>query len=266
MKTSAIARIVIFSFVILLLVGILAVGVIGSMLGSYFKDDVLGGGTVSDHGAVLADKIRNLEIDWVSGSITIKTGDTDQIIFSETGSDSEKNTMVWKQTGNTLKIQFRQPKKFLGFSLDFSIGGEKEKDLTITIPKDWVGTKLSIDSVSAKVDVAEINVKDLDLDTVSGSINLTGSVTNVELDSVSASCTLNLSAGVKSIGMDCVSGKLTVYLPEDQGFTAEIDGLNGDINTDFAVTTSNGKQIYGDGSCEIEADCVSGDINIKKAP
>lgn len=262
MKTSAIARIVIFSFVILLLVGILAVGVIGSIIGFHFGHDFLKDGTVSDQGSVKASKIRNIEIDWVSGSITIQSGDTDQIVFSETSSDSQKNTMVWNQTGDTLKIQFRQSRGLFGIS----INDEKPKDLTITIPKDWVGNELSIDSVSAKVNVADINIKELDLDTVSGSIDLTGSVTNVELDSVSASCTLNLSAGVKSIDMNCLSAELTVFLPENQGFTAEVDGLDGDITTDFSVTTSNGKHIYGDGSCEIDAGCIDGDIIIKKAP
>lgn len=262
MKTSAIARIVIFSFVILLLVGILAIGVLGHMFGFYFSKQALDGGTIADHGSVKASKIHNIEIDWVCGSVTIKAGNTDSIEFSETGSDSQKNTMVWKQSGDTLEIQFRPTRRFFGIS----INDEKPKDLTITIPKDWVGNELSIDSVSAKVNVADINVKELDLDTVSGSIEFTGSVTNVELDSVSASCTLNLSAGVKSIDMNCLAAELTVFLPEDQGFTAEVDGLDGDISTDFSVTTSGDRHIYGDGSCKIEAGCVSGDIIIKKAP
>lgn len=262
MKTSAIARIVIFSFVILLLVGILAIAVLGYMFGFYYSKDALDGGTIADHGSVKAHKIRNIEIDWVSGSVTIKAGDTDTIEFSETGSNAKKNTMVWKQSGDTLEIQFCQPRKFFGNS----INDDKLKDLTITIPKDWVGNELSIDSVSAKVNVTEINVKELDLKTVTGSIDLTGSVTDVELNSVSASCTLNLRAGVKSIDMTCLSGELTVFLPENQGFTAEIAGIDGEINTDFPVSTSNGKYVYGDGSCEINAGCIDGKLIIKKAP
>ena len=279
MKTSAIVRIVIFAIVIAILLCVMVVG----MLGNAFVYNKTDGGTISSEGSVNADEIRSIEVEWVGGSITVQTADTDTITFSETGAEKEEDTMVWKQTGDGLKIQFQNPKSHFGISFGFE--ASLNKDLLITVPKNWTAREFNIESVSADIKTAGLtatnfeldNVSgtceledcdfgELDVNTVSGKIDLNGTVQDVSLEAVSANCTLSLSSGAKQIDMESVSGDLTVYLPAEQGFTASIHGIGVDLSTDFPTTVSKDMHIHGDGSCKIEAEGVSGNVSIRKRP
>lgn len=283
MKTSAIIRIVVYALVFIILLGILLSGIVaGELLSKLSIGTTHANGSIERVGSVTASEIRELDIEWVAGSITIQTGDTDEITFSENGGLDDSDKMVWKQSGNMLSIQFCKPKLFFGFN--FGIHSNYSKDLVITIPDDWQAWELNIDSVSAKIDISNLNTErlyltnvsgpctltnciatDVEVETVSGRVDYSGSLLTLNLGSVSADCKLELDAGARDINMECVSGDLTLYLPEAQGFTAKIDGVSGDITTDFATTTSGGTHTYGDGSCSIECECVSGDIIIRKA-
>lgn len=283
MKASAIVRIIIYSLVILILVSILLGCIMaGKFLSTISFGTTIANGHVESVGSVTASEIRELDIEWVAGSITIQTGDTDEITFSENSGLDDENKMVWKQTGSKLAIQFCKPKVFFGITIGFN--SDYSKDLVITIPDDWQAWELNIDSVSANIDISDLNTErlyltnvsgrctlrdctttDVEVETVSGRVDYTGSLLTLNLESVSADCTLDLDAGARDINMGCVSGNLTLYLPEDQGFTATVDGVSGDITTDFATTVSGGIHTFGDGSCSIEGECVSGDIIIRKA-
>ena len=147
---------------------------------------------------------------------------------------------------------------------NFGITSTVSKDLVVTVPEDWNCADLNIESVSADVSITGTNADDVSLESVSGKLSMSGSVSNLSVDCVSADCDLWLNAGVRTIDMDGVSGDMTLYLPEEQGFTVSFDGISGNISTDFPTTVSDRTHTYGDGSCEIEVDGISGDINIKK--
>lgn len=277
MKINAIVRIVLFSLIIIILGFILYMGIFskGSLFGNGITD-----GKVESVGSVDPSEISNINIEWVSGSITIEPGDTDSISFAENAGLDDKEKMVWKQTGDTLSIQFSKPNGVFGIHFGFR---SVDKDLVITVPKDWIAHSLEIDSVSADIEIKSLtadalnlvnvsgncnlsncSIEESDIDTVSGKVNFEGAAKVLSLESVSANCTLTLEKGTREINMDGVSGNLTLYLPEEQGFTVEMDGISGNISSDFPTTSQNDKQTYGDGSCQIEADCVSGNIYIKK--
>lgn len=291
MKGSAVTRIVLFSIAILLLISLLLAGLFAGKFpsssfwsGIFGKDTLDHSGTVASSGSVSADTVRNLQIDWVSGSITIQPGDTDTITFSEPGDIPEDRKMVWKQSGDTLRIQFCRSTKDWSFGFSFGSDFIAHKDLLITVPADWFCGKLKIDSVSANLDVSGItaqklsldnvsgecefrdcSVQEVDLGTVSGSLSFEGSLQELDFDTVSANCTAVLSNVPREIDLDSVSGDLRLTLPESAGFTARLDSASGNISTDFPTTVSRGAHICGDGNCEIDADTVSGDVFIYKA-
>lgn len=288
MKANAITRIVIFSIVIVLLMGLLAVGLgVGFLAGnmrnifSYTGIQMSGmtDGTVASSGSVPANQIRNLEIDWVAGSIVIKPDDVDTISFAETTGLSENEQMVWKQSGDRLKIQFARewPVFSFGFHMDHS------KDLVVTVPRDWICNELDITSVSSRVEVSELKITDFDLEnvsgrctftactvdtasftTVSGDVTFEGAVDNLDCESVSGNCNLTVNNTPRRIDMDSVSGDLIIMLPADTGFTASLDSVSGDISTEFPTTVSRGNHTYGDGHCRIDADTVSGNVIIRE--
>lgn len=279
MKANAIIRIILFSISIVILLTIMIVGIALNGIQFHFANFGIQGGTVASEGSVTADQIRDLQIEWVSGSVTIQTADTDTITFRETGASDEKDTMVWKHTGDKLQIQFQKPRVWFGFS--FGIDTNSSKDLVVTVPSDWKAQDLQITSVSAEVTAHGITadtlaldnvsaqciltsctLQELEVQTVSGAVDVTGSVNDISLETVSADCTLTLAYGTSEIEMDSVSGDLDLYLPANQGFEAELDAVSGDISTTFSTIVENGTHTHKDGSLKIDANSVSGDITI----
>lgn len=89
MKGNAIARIIIYSILILVLVGIL-IAVLGAS--NYFTINFGGNGGTPVVGTLNlpASDVRDLEINWASGSITIIRGDVDEILVQEIANDEIK--------------------------------------------------------------------------------------------------------------------------------------------------------------------------------
>ena len=289
MKRNAIARIIIFSIVIFILIGILATALISDLFSfrnpGSFRVDLFSsseGGTISSQGTVSADSVSNICVEWVAGNIRVIPGDTDQIIFEEYGAKNDDEIMVWKQTGNQLTIQYC--KDTVNFDIiSFGVDIDYSKDLTITVPSSWICKELEIDSASAELEITGLTLKEVDvntasgtifmdqceveelsIETVSGDVDFTGSITTLSCNGVSANCEINAMNVPKSIEMEGVSGNLDLWIAEDCGFNASIETVSGRFSSDFATTTQNGNYVYGDGACRIEMEGVSGDINIHK--
>lgn len=276
---SAVIRIVVFSLLLVVLVFVvlsLCYGI--SSYSGYWSSSISGDLSYSG-GSVASSTVTDVEIEWVNGSITVQTGNTDSIEFQETLYSDNTKPLVWKQSGGKLIIQFSEKDIHFGIFETNSV----KKDLLITIPKTWVGDTVTINSVSAEMNVSGLSceqldlnnvsgtcsfeeclVKDLSLETVSGRIAYSGTLTNLDCDSVSADCTIYADNSPASIDMDGVSADLILYLPEDCGFRVSMDSLGKKFSSDFSTTVQNGSYLYGDGSCRITADSVSGDITIRK--
>ncbi len=279
MKSNAIIRIIIYSVLILLTLSILA-GIFlirqYSFDGGQFSS-VVTGRTVNIPGST----VKRLEIEWVSGTVTIAYGDTQDIAFSESSRNEKAEEMVWNQSGDTLTIQYSRPAFNIGIVGLNTI--TPPKDLTITVPRDWECRELEIESVSSDLRISEISCGKLSvenvsgycelqnfsadkisLETVSGNACISGGFETLDVEAVSADCEVYCLGQPKKIGLDGVSGDLDLYLMESVGFTCSSDSLSEDFYSDFPTTISGDKHIYGDGSCIIEVDCVSGDVSIHK--
>lgn len=275
---SAIIRIVAFSLLLVVLASCIFAYYLGFNALAFEGHE---SGTLSSAGNVSAQEINDITIEWVSGSITVERADVDSITFAETAGLKEDDRMIWKQSGDKLTIQFSKPKNLLFFS--FGNTANVSKDLVIQVPQDWICDELDIESVSAQIDVSGIQASDIDLEnvsgectftdcvtdtlsseTVSGSVEFTGQLNSLDLNSVSADCTAYITNAPREVQLECVSGDLTLYLPEGCGFTVSHDALSGDFNSEYSTISSGGDYIYGDGSCRISAEGVSGNIAIRK--
>lgn len=287
MKTNAIIRIVLFSLAIIILGGILLAGIGLKMYSFDFKNFTVStgdgngirNGTISSQGSVPASQIRDIEIDWVAGSITIIPDEAaDEITFCEYGNDDPDHLMVWKQSGDTLSIQYEESRVYIGVQVT-----AESKDLVITVPADWVCESLEIDTASAEVEVSNLvinevdfdgasgicsfnncTVLELDMDTASGDITFFGSVNNVNISAMSAACEMHLINTPNQIDLESMSGDMDLTLPENCGFTLSMDTMSGDFSSDFATTLQNGRHVCGDGSCRISISAMSGNICVYK--
>lgn len=256
MKSSTIVRIVLWSLVAVILTCILAWG-IGFKSGFRwqwnFGDD---GAYTFGEASFDASQIDEVQVEWVSGKVMIEEGK--QVSFREEASSSldENEQVSYRLDGRKLII--REYRRSIWF------GNAPNKDLYLTLPKEL--RKLDLEVVSADVTMTgRFTFDELDMEGVSGRWKVNEvSCRTMDMESVSGDFEVTIGEMPDKIDMDTVSGNLVLYLPENDGFTAEVDGVSGDLSSEFATVSEKKRQIYGNGRTQIDGDTVSGDIEIRK--
>ena len=170
-------------------------------------------------GAAFTDKVEQVEIHWLSGSVTVTGHKGNEIRFSETANRNLTNdlSMHYWLDGSTLRIQFCRSGKW-------NLNG-LEKDLTLQLPERLLQS-LTVDTVSARVNLEDLAMEDLDVDTVSGSV--------------------------------------TLCLPADADFTLDFDTVSGSFSSELACKTESSRRIFGSGLGEYSIYTTSGSVHIEK--
>ncbi len=257
MKSNAIVRIVIYSLVVLLLLGLMLAGI---GIGTYVFHIGSGTGvTVQGTARVDAKTVSALEIDWVSGNVTIQTGDTDAIILEETGDFDESQSMTYSIKNGILRLS--------AYSSRFQIGfvSLPSKDLTVTVPKDWFCRDLELDGASMSVTIQDLSIETLDIDGASCDVTVNGAVEILECDGASCDIELICTDRPREIDLDGASCSMELTLPKDCGFELEMDGLDCKFRSDLDYTQRDDVYEYGDRYCQINADGLSCDVLIRQS-
>ena len=290
MKRNAIARIVIWSLVAVLLTSLLVVGISSSpssffsgdwslgTIGVTYKNSALynvGGGTVTD-------EFQSIKVNWTNGKINIEAYDGEDTVISETEVAEKENKLRWRVEDGVLKIQQmaagmrfglkKTPKKTLTVKIPSNVA-EGLKAVTsdsvsaeVTITGISASDKIEIDTVSGGANLKNIKTEKLDIDTVSGSIKAAGEFTELESDSVSGDVTVSSATPLKKLDCDSTSGNIRLTIPKNSGFTLKADTVSGDISCGLpTVSESKNRRVCGDGSADFETDTVSGDLIITSA-
>lgn len=290
MKRNAIARIVIWSLVAVLLTSLLVVGISSSpssffsgdwslgTIGVTYKNSALynvGGGTVTD-------EFQSIKVNWTNGKINIEAYDGEDTVISETEVAEKENKLRWRVEDGVLKIQQmaagmrfglkKTPKKTLTVKIPSNVA-EGLKAVTsdsvsaeVTITGISASDKIEIDTVSGGANLKNIRTEKLDIDTVSGSIKAAGEFTELESDSVSGDVTVSSATPLKKLDCDSTSGNIRLTIPKNSGFTLKADTVSGDISCGLpTVSESKNRRVCGDGSADFETDTVSGDLIITSA-
>ena len=290
MKRNAIARIIIWSLVSVLLTSLLVVGISSSpssfftgdwssgIIGVTYKNSALynvGGGTVTD-------EFHSIKVNWTNGKINIEAYDGEDTVISETEVAEKENKLRWRVEDGVLKIQQmaagmrfglkQTPKKTLTVKIPSNVA-EGLKAVTsdsvsaeVTITGISASDKIEIDTVSGGANLKNIKTEKLDIDTVSGSIKAAGEFTELESDSVSGDVTISTATPLKKLDCDSTSGNISLTIPKDSGFTLKADTVSGDISCGLpTVSESKNRRVCGNGSADFETDTVSGDLIITSA-
>ena len=288
MKRNAIARIVIWSLVTVLLTSLLIVGINAppssfftgdwsfGIIGETYKNSALynvGGGTVTD-------EFQSIKVNWTNGKINIESYDGEDTVISETEVAEKENKLRWRVEDGVLKIQQmaagmrfglkKTPKKTLTVKIPSS-AAEKLKSVntdSVSAEVNIIGVaasgKIEIDTVSGSAELKNIKTARLDIDTVSGEVNAEGEISELESDSVSGDITVSSAVPLEKLDCDSTSGNIRLTIPKNSGFTLKADTVSGDISCGLpAVSESKNRRVCGDGSGEFETDTVSGDLIIK---
>ena len=290
MKRNAIARIIIWSLVAVLLTSLLVVGISSSpssfftgdwslgAMGVTYKNSALynvGGGTVTD-------EFQSIKVNWTNGKINIEAYDGEDTVISETEVAEKENKLRWRVEDGVLKIQQ------MAAGMRFGLKQTPKKTLTVKIPSNVVeglkavmsdsvsaevtitgisaSDKIEIDTVSGDANLKNIKTEKLDIDTVSGSIKAAGEFTELESDSVSGDVTVSSATLLEKMNCDSTSGNIRLTIPKNSGFTLKADTVSGDISCGLpTVSESKNRRVCGDGSADFETDTVSGDLIITSA-
>lgn len=249
-------------------------------------------------GASFTDRVERVEVNWLSGSVTVSAHKGNEFRFSEKANRSltDDLSMHYWLDGSTLRIQFCR-------SGEWNLNG-LEKELTLQLPERLL-ERLEVDTVSARISLENLTVEALELDTVSGGLRLrdcrvtdrvrtdttsgsvkaelTGALREWKADSVSGSVELtvpevqmfdvNTTSGSvkltaekapKDLDVESVSGSVTLHLPSDADFTLDFDTVSGSFSSDLACKTEGGRHIFGKGTGEYSVDTTSGSLWIEK--
>lgn len=283
MKTNALVRIVLFSLLIVILLGILMAG-IGWNLFSFRRASIRTDSSsteVSEPDSAALENIvlspeglRSIKIDWAAGSIVLEPTDGSQIQLYESAPQGSE-LMEVKQSGSELTIAFCNNTS-LG-----NLGKSLKKDLHIALPRDWECGKLEVDAASAAVSLRELTCGEVDINTASGRCDMTdckigsidmesasgdlcfsGTLEKLDFEGVSARADISVFNTPNRIEMESVSGDMTLTLPRDCGFRVKRDSISGGFQCDFETTKDDGCHVYGDGSCRIDVSGVSARLTI----
>ena len=290
MKRNAIARIIIWSLVAVLLTSLLVVGISSSPSSFFSGDWSLGGIGVTYKnsalynvgGGTVTDEFQSIKVNWTNGKINIEAYDGEDTVISETEVAEKENKLRWRVEDGVLKIQQmaagmrfglkQTPKKTLTVKIPSNVA-EGLKAVTsdsvsaeVTITDISASDKIEIDTVSGGANLKNIKTEKLDIDTVSGSIKAAGEFTELESDSVSGDVTVSSATPLKKLDCDSTSGNIRLTIPKDSGFTLKADTVSGDISCGLpTVSESKNRRVCGDGSADFETDTVSGDLIITSA-
>lgn len=267
MRTGGIIRIVVGVVVALILTTILVLALAGENVfrlwdGSNWlkiKSDsastsgvAVSGEAVTGTASVSAAGIREIEVEWVGGNLTIQASDGGEIVFTETSSTAltDAQKMRYTCTGGKLRIYYCTSTAEQWNWLDLETLHMPEKELTLLVPRALMETldELDVDSVSASVLIDGVYGRETSLETVSGNAKLRG-----------AKC--------EELDLITVSGKITA-----EGCTAadlETEAVSGKTQVDGSFGKIESKTVSGDvvlrldgAPNEIKTDSVSGNVEV----
>ena len=156
-------------------------------------------------------------------------------------------TLQWDTTGGDIFFQPLEVKELVVHtnSGDVSLGGDFEK--------------LDFSSNSGDLLCRDVTVKQLISQTTSGDIQASGSFARIQATSTSGDISLRTSQMITEAAIQSTSGDVVLFIPENDGFTAQLNSSTGDFICAFPDFHGGDTYRYKDGSAKIQLNTTSGD-------
>lgn len=231
-------------------------------------------GYVSETFSVEPARVREIEVDWLGGSVMVVLTDDDSLSFAEMAYQDvpEEQRLSYALDGDTLKIDFCRSGHLLSSS--------PEKQLVLSIPRSLTLEKFEADTTAAAVNVTGLHTQTVDISTVSGNVDLaakayeidistTGGCAAVDADfyqldfsAVSGSLTLAMQRAAE-VEAETTSGGVTIHLPPSSyGFALDFETVSGTPEITFDANGGDGHWTYGDKASTLTVDTASGNLSL----
>ncbi len=223
-------------------------------------DTAEGESTLTAEADFAGTSITNVEVNWVVGNITILAGDHVSLKEYSAETVADQDRIEYTLNGTALVIN-EYPSTDM-FSLGSANSDRVKKDLVLTLPAGLSELRLNI--VVGNVTTEEgISAGKIELNGVSSQISLANlEVKEFEINVVDAAITLDYAAAPEEIDVESVGGSVSITLPEGTGFTAEIESVSGKLTTPEGTVRGNGILTSGNGAVSIEIQTVSGEVEV----
>ena len=209
--------------------------------------------------SVAADRIKKIDILWISGSVSIQPYDGDAITFSESSARSidDNNCLIYKAEGDKLEIRFCHSRRFAeidfkSFDINDLTASLPSKELIINVPEALCQSgelELFAASVSSAASITGVTADEVKLDSVSGDIVLENVTARDEIQAVSVSADISVvSCSADELKADSVSGSISAA-----GCFNEVDADS--TSGEVSISTENEPK-------SIDIDSVSGDVKL----
>ena len=243
--------------------------------GSYETLDRTGFGSKEQPAAAseLLTDITEIEIHWLTGDVYLVESNADGVAFQEdyTG-DNEDYRMRYRVSNGKLIIQPCRSRFFSSVDLP-------RKALTVFLPSGLTLKNITVETVSANVELMGGSTDTLTVSTTSGGIvgpglpaaeytfgTVSGNISlsalpagdsSITCETVSGEVNIDCNAHPDEVSFNGVSGGLCLTLPEGScRYELDFETVSGDRITDRFV--SGGEDI-----CRISAETVSGDVELR---
>ena len=221
------------------------------------------------------EEISSIDIDWISGSVTLVEDETVTGVKVEEVTDLTKekewvhsyidngklmikffasNTWCSKMFGYTKELTVTYHPGLESVNVDLTSGSLKAESIT--------AKEVDIDMTSGKANVNKIAADSVDVDLTSGDIEIKD-ITAKDFDADLTSGTI--TTGFTSINkgsFDLTSGKINMTLPSDGG-TVKVSKTSGDVVTERECSVNNSTYKFGSGPAQISVSMTSGKLIIK---
>lgn len=248
--------------------------------------------------AEISKRVKELDIGWVDGSVTVEYHNGSNVELTETGSGRASNTKLhWYLEGKTLHVRYA--------ASGTNLNTVKNKHLTVKLPRDLELDQLKISSASAEVAADGIVAERIDINSASGRVALrqageadeikvniasgdvavkveqadrlninsasgkvivdAAQVDEVSVDTVSGDVTMQLASAPDQVKCNSVSANTTFYWPELEGFSVKVSSLSGRVGGSLDLRQEDKEEYeYRGGGCDIKVSTVSGNVNFEK--
>lgn len=222
---------------------------------THYKSLPLIEGATKDYGLICNEYVNNLDIDFVSGEVTIEsTTEYESIAIFETSEEKYKDKYVchYYHEDDTYFLKYCKS--------NISIPNTCYKKLKVLIPETISLDSITINNVSSAISISNINVKDLSIKNVSGNVTLNkNQVKNISYGGVSGDLFATFMQITQKIDINLVSGNANIYLPSTTGgYSTTFEAVSGEFASDFA----DAKKYLDIDYLTINMKSVSGDLHI----
>ena len=183
----------------------------------------------------IEDKVTKINIDYLSGDVTVKGADTDIVSVKEKTNkdiDQEHQVHTWVD-GDTLYVRYCASTDMINFS-------GIEKSLEITIPGEQELDDFIIDVSSGEIDLNGFTTDSLNSHASSGDTKIDCSAKSIEVKSSSGDIILTQTGNSDSVKIKASSGDI-FFNHEGDSSSIDIDSSSGKINITQTGTLDNVK-------------------------